>query len=240
MNVTPELINRVVHDVLQALQQRGDRGSSTGVTSTAKASPVETSLPESVAASALDLTSQAVVTESVIAGSWTNQTLLNVAPKTIVTPSAQDFIRDRGLKLHRAAHESLTKSTVGWQLLGRPGLGWGAQGGGVELPVGWSQSLGATLEENIANSATAISRGEIHGAIIPSSRPHAAVCLANRHRKLRAGLVHTAADVLALSAELGANLYVVDDRQLTRFGLLNIVRTISRQPAPAAPAGWTE
>lgn len=241
MNVTPELINRVVHDVLQTLQQRGGHGLSAGVSSAVNTPPPPTSSPpQPPASSSLDLTAHTVITEDVIADGWSSQSSLSVGPDAIITPSAQDFIRRHGLNLHRASLATVQESAVGWLLMGRPEFGHGVQSTSIDLPAGWSQSVGATLKENITSCATTISRAEVLGAIIPSSRPHAAVCLANRHSRLRAGLVHTAADVSELSSELGANLYVVDDRQLTRFGLLNIVRAIGRQPAPAAPAGWKE
>ena len=241
MNVTPELINRVVHDVLQTLQQRGGHGSSAGAISAVGTATTSTTSPsQKPASNSLDLTAHSVITEDLIAGGWTSQTSLNVGPSSIITPSAQDFIRRHGLSLHRAVLADTQDSAVNWLVMGRPTFGHGIQSTGIDLPSGWRQSIGATVEENITLCATAISRAEIQGAIVLSSRPHSAVCLANRHNRLRAGLVHTAADVSAVSSELGANLYVVHDRQLTRFGLLNIVRTITRQPAPAAPSGWKE
>lgn len=244
MNVSAELIDRVVRDVLQALQQRVDVTVAPSMESRSTAgltpSPA-TSTTNHAAPAKLDLTSLAVVTEVELSATQRHSAVL-FGQRTIVTPSAHDIIRQRQLQVTRQSHDTARQPQTTWAIIAQTALSTPGHGSAVltGLPTGWSYRLGATLSENISECVRRISRAEISGILLTTSTPHRAVCLANRHRSIRAATLTSVMELPAIHAETAANLYIVDDRQLSRFGLVSFARAISRLPPPARLQNWPE
>jgi hypothetical protein len=245
MNISAELIDRVVRDVLQALQYRAD----VAVASSAGTSSVpEMQTPAAItggisdtAVSRLDLTALAVVTEAELSAVNAHAVVL-IGARTIVTPSAQDVIRRQRLRVTRQSGQSTGQTQPAWTIIAQNALPTSGRGNAAlsGLPNGWSYRLGATLSENISECVRRLSRAEISGALLTTSTPHRAVCLAKRDRSVRAAALTSAVELPAIHSETAANLYIVDDRQLSRFGLVGYARAISRLSTSTQPQDWPE
>ena len=143
---------------------------------------------------------------------------VSVPARAVVTPSARDRAREAGVAIHREAatgaagapaHRLVVIATADCR-------GDAAtRAAAVARLVPHAQRLPATgLADVLAALALHASRDAARGVLL-TSRPAAAVILANRSTSLRAVTARDAAAVTAAAAECAANLLVVDPARFT-------------------------
>lgn len=188
----------------------------------------------------------AVLTESVIALSHVERlppgtTEVVVNASAVVTPSARDRARERGIAVLRSAAPSgggVASSTLTPFVIAEADLSGNAAGGraaAIARAVPGAERLpAARLSEVMAVLAARASRDAIRGILL-TSRPALAVVLANRSPSVRAVTGHGPATLAAAAAECGANLLVVDPATFGA-GLERSCADFARGPTRAPPA----
>lgn len=240
MNVRPELIDEVVQGVLQALQQPG----SAHHTAAAASSPpshanASNSSSDNHSGGELVLTDLGVLTADILAERLQKQLAIRIRSSAVLTPTARDFIRERGLEVRMGETVTTKSSSSPWRIiLQRPIAGLDHSQSQMNRSA--ELKLGNGLIENLEDARSSLARAECAGIVLTTDTPHRAACLANRAGHVRASLVRPGDDVRQIMAEMAANLFVIDDRSLSRFVLLNLINSITQHQQTAAPADWPE
>jgi pyruvate/2-oxoglutarate dehydrogenase complex dihydrolipoamide acyltransferase (E2) component len=254
-------IERIVRYVLQELQRTGaaSNSSSSAVAATADKPPVAASgrqaeisekspraaatLPSanaSVAASKdgrLLLTGR-VVTLAAIDGRWSGLRQLVVPPRAIVTPAVRDELRRRNVALTFAAPSA--NATPATPLLLTLLVHTGA-GDAASLVAALAAESVVVRQENLDCLIASCERlaGALAAArglgLLLTRHATAAICLANRHRGVRAVLASEALTTAAAAVAVGANLLVADPVALGPARLKRIVLDYCRSGVRPCP-----
>jgi len=162
-----------------------------------------------------------------------------VAATAVITPSAREHARDAGIEIVRgtAAAASIQPATRPF-VVAHAGCAGDAAGrcATIARSVPGAQQLPATgLADVMAALATHASRDGARGLLL-SSRPAAAVVLANRSPGLRAVTARDATSLLAAAAECSANLVIVDPKAFSPVSLDRVCGEFARRDLGPAPA----
>ncbi len=177
-------------------------------------------------------------------GKTTTTRELHIGLKTILTPSAQDLLRAKGLNWKRVAeaapHTNALASQT-WKIILQqvtPQLKTVLEELQKPGSIAWMREIAGTLEEGIGMAVTPLSRAEVTGVMLMTDRPHAAACLANRHAALRAAVVKELSDVESLRSQLGPNMYCLSPQGWGGFALRKVIMACVEQGPPTIPKGW--
>ena len=99
-----------------------------------------------------------------------------------------------------------------------------------------------TLADTVHDICRHVSTGNARGLLI-TEQPAAAVCIANRNRKIRAAHIVEHGSVGEIAASIGANLLIIDSRGLSGFQLKRLVQAAAKTdevPCPAELRGALE
>lgn len=154
----------------------------------------------------------AVITLAALEGRLDGVREVTVRPTAVVTPAVRDALRERSIELSRT---------------GEAVLGDGPDAGGIVVgtaacaaepvsPRRLQEVLGVSVEllarvglvDVVREMSEQVALGGTKGILFTSATA-AAVCLANRHRGVRAVTVRDAEEAAQSSASIGANLLVV-------------------------------
>ena len=187
-----------------------------------------------------------VVTAETLEQRMNGHLQLAVGPRTVLTPSALDYLRTEGIAWTRGPVEKGTKSG------NSAGATWAAivsrTTPAVERLLSdidstgrqWRRELVGTAEEAVERAVSCICRGEAAGCVVLADDPEVVTCRANRNVSVRAAVATELAHVAAALRSLGANIICVDPGALSYFELRNMLRAFAAAGPPRAPAGWSE
>ena len=195
----------------------------------APAKPVPASVPTSASASVA--IHDRVITGDLLAEKVKGQKLpLVIGAKSLLTPTAHDYIRIHRLEVTRATagasgaggEKSGTAATARWKLAivrTSPALEklFGELGGA------WSRDLLGCPDDAASLAITELSRGAVDGVVIAATQSYRAACRANRHEKVRAAYITEPAGVRAARDQMRLNTIVIDPTAKTYFELRNII-----------------
>ncbi len=200
------------------------------------AAPIEMR-PAETADSAVSVTylSDAIITADRLKEQINGDRRFQISEKAILTPSAQDLIREQGLTWTRATTASTVTSatflaavvTAGPQVMRAM----------EQLSGDWKLDLLESPASAARLAVSAVSRGEYAGVAIVCGQPRLAACLANRSPKVRATVVNHSEDVTAAMNEIGANVITLDPANIGMFALKTLLQRFSKQK-PQPPANW--
>lgn len=184
-----------------------------------------------------------VITQDLLIGRVNGSRTVRVGTRAILTPSARDFLRVRGIECVRetgggSASEiaarprwialvSKATSTVTSAL---PSLG----DGNSKL----EQRLVGSPVEAAQHGIGLLCRGEAAGIAVFTDEPEAVACVANRNASVRAAVVASVAQATALQRSLGVNFAAINPVGLSLFELRNLLRVVT-SCVPTAPANWS-
>ncbi|MBI1901141.1 MAG: hypothetical protein HYS13_08530 [Planctomycetia bacterium] len=152
-------------------------------------------------------------------------TTLEISPRSLVTPAARDILKARGIAIR-----------VGWAPPTAPAaqlplaLGVAETNFSPAALVSALQRRGISIQ-HVARSGLAGVVADLvdlvgksgHLGLLLTSESAAAVCLANRHRGVRAATAASVDETREAIAAIGANLLVVDPRHVGAFPLARMV-----------------
>jgi hypothetical protein len=178
-----------------------------------------------------------VVTMAELEGKLDGVKRLVVPARSVVTPSVRDELHRRGIALvcgsgapaTSAGAVRLVMTVLGSRFDPGP-LARTIQGEGIEVDQRRAECLIAATDE----LAGEVGRPNTLGLIL-SADPAVAVCLANRHRGVRAIRAVDPTTVDADAASVGANLLVVNPASASVFQLSQMVRGFCRGGPRACP-----
>lgn len=184
---------------------------------------------ESQATTNLVLT-DAVVTADVLAAKAKGLRLVEVGAKTIVTPSARDWLRHNKVELQRMALSSKLPAARAIRSAIMAASGIVAERVCVELSklssTQWKTETVASVEDAAAKAIEAIGQG-LTLSIVFSDEPEKVACLVNRNESARAVAACSIMDVERVRASLQPNVFVIPLGSKSVFELLRMVRIIA-------------
>ncbi|MFP6763804.1 MAG: hypothetical protein VB858_09300 [Planctomycetaceae bacterium] len=184
-----------------------------------------------------------VITGDLLSKHVADRGIVRISPAAILTPTAQDWLRNRNVEVIRDGRTSRnTTPSARWLAIVHSGSESAAT---VLSDIGRMTDVSLTTES--AETATEAARravldlrsGEAHGIVAFSSAAESIACLANREICVRAAAVKTVDDVRRVTTLMGCNLLALDAEGLGFFELRNLLKTALSEPIPTAPDGWT-
>jgi hypothetical protein len=182
---------------------------------------------------------EAIITGDLLSENVNGHGVVQIAPKAILTPSAQDWLRNRKVEVVRGETKTQTASSARWLAVVHSGSE------AVSSALDDAGRVVSVKTESVETAAEAARRavldlrsGDAHGVIAFSNEAEAVACLANRESCCRAAAVRTVADVRRVQNSMGCNLFAVDASGLGFFELRNLLKCAFSGGAPKAPAGW--
>ncbi|MBM3968347.1 MAG: hypothetical protein FJ302_00575 [Planctomycetes bacterium] len=178
-----------------------------------------------------------VVTADLLSQRLAGQSFSAVAicPKSIITPSAFDFLQTKKIFWHRNTAEAAPKAD-------KPMTRWKAFVVTATSSVlqaiehterqtfgkRWSHELLGTADEAVTAATSAINRGETHGVAVFADHAELIACRANRSERVNAAVVSDAQVLPALKQYMQLNLMVVRPSGRSFFELRNLLKEFGK------------
>lgn len=178
-----------------------------------------------------------LITQADLASKLYGVRRLEVLPRTVVTPAAMDWLREREVRLVRTAQQGAAPSG------GRAPVPLASAGGETDLKrlaaSAKQQNLPTTVLNTPADQLT-LALGErladSGSALVISDRPHAVACQLNRRGSLRAAVVDSAEEWARLVEQFDPNVAVWGPGRVPGRQALDLLRElVRRQPAASQP-----
>jgi hypothetical protein len=204
MNFTPEQVEFIVQSVLKEVGSKADAARPL-------AGPHV--IPPTVPAASKGVSiSNAVITEALLSETVNGSVQVRIGPKAILTPSARDFLRSRGIEIIREGPHAKSTHASRWQVLvtkSTPQIAAAVESlktSGITCDV----RLLGTPAEAVAQAIGALCRGEAERIVIFTDEPEWAACQANRNDRVRAAAVGDVAAVERVQLSLKANVLAIN------------------------------
>ncbi|MGQ0633439.1 MAG: hypothetical protein ACT4QC_02420 [Planctomycetaceae bacterium] len=212
MSVDSELFEEIVRRVVEALAP-----PATG------ARPTTTSRDQE--AHAFD---HPVITREVLEQSVNGAPAIRVRPRAVLTPSARDFVRERGLVVVRETAPRGAKSSPQWLLLvtsASPIVG-GALDELSSIAGPLNRRLLGGPSEAASQAISALCRGETQNVGVITAEPELVACLANRNERVRAVAIADSSAWERARRSVKPNLVAIDPSKRSQFELRQILRAM--------------
>ncbi|MBM83948.1 MAG: hypothetical protein CMJ78_25615 [Planctomycetaceae bacterium] len=235
MKITPQLVEQIVAEVTAQLSaaQKESETSPTNRDSATSTPTIEQKTQANIDFVRLD---DNVVTRDSLAAALGKHQKVVFGPKTVLTPTAHDYIRQHKIQWSRCTTTSAT--TADWPRL-------------QVLVVNPSHAIDRAAREvnasrNIANSAadaaseaiSLICRSECDTVVVLAEAAEVVACLANRNRAIRSGVVNSVDDAKSQQKLLGINVLSVKASQKSYVEVRNILKAVQSGGMPTVPEGW--
>lgn len=182
--------------------------------------------------------SDRVITGDLLSENVNGHGVIQIAGQAILTPSAQDWLRNSKVEVVRGETKTQTAGSARWLAVVHSG---GEAVSSVLDDAGRAVSLKTESVETAADAARRaildLRSGDAHGVVAFSNEAEAVACLANREACSRAAAVRSVADVRRAQKSMGCNLFAVDASGLGFFELRNLLKS-AVSGVPASPDGW--
>jgi hypothetical protein len=202
MNFTPETVELIVQRVLEHLATPG-RGAPAAVPAA--------DAPPAPALQGFRISTQ-VVTQAVLAESVNGSTTVRIGHKAIITPSALDFVRQRGIEIVREPAAVMVNTGARWQVIvttSHPHIAPAVEGL-QQFGIKCVSRLSGLPAEAAAQVTSAICRGDADKVVVFTAEPELVACLVNRNERIRAAAVADAAALVRTQRELRPNVLAID------------------------------
>lgn len=192
------------------------------------------------------LIGERVVTADLLEQMLNGEQRIAVVPGSVVTPSARDWLRSRGIEWaveSTSRDRSQTQSDSTWTAVfqqSSDSLKQALQDVSTTLPVDWQRPEASDAESAARAAVNALTVPNAGGVAVFTAEPAAAACMINRDPRARAAVVQDAMDVKRVKRELGANVFCLAVDGKPFFTLRNMLREICAGERPRAPDGWGE
>lgn len=208
--IDPKIIDKVVAEVLA--QIRGRMGSAPRTNSNGQA---------------VELADR-VITAELLKEKIPNGGALRITAKAILTPSARDEIKAKGISIQRDTGVSKGKLTSAKGVIVASHLPGVVQDLINDVKkhssANWRVEMESGVSQVVERIQSVICRGESPQVLAFVKTPHEAACLVNRNAQCRAAVVRTDADVRIVRSEMAANVIFADLSQPTFHGLRRILK----------------
>ncbi len=243
MNFDAVTIERMVREVLEQVQRPDN-------VRTSPASPVNTLLkvpatpwaPASVAPAAVVIRER-IVTADVLKEQTKPGSKVVIAKKAILTPAAQDYVRNFKLGLERSDTSPTGNSVavVRWKIILSSVAEHTARAIDAVCQACSSvqREISGTANEAAVFAVSAMSRAEVAGVIVVTTAPQVVACRANRSSVIRAAVVSDLATWQQVQPQLRPNVVCINPHGRGFMELQNVINKVLASPAPEVPADWS-
>lgn len=162
-----------------------------------------------------------------------------IQPKALLTPAANDWLREHKAEITREANTATGRSTTSaaWTILigtHSPVVENAVSDVARRLSTHCRRELCSSTAEAVEQAISRITRGEQQGVVIFTDRPALAACIANRQPAVRAAAICGRQLDNALLTGLDPNVLCLSPAERTFIELRNMLEaTVRRVPAPA-------
>jgi hypothetical protein len=217
MNVTPEQIDLIVQRVVARL---GPSAVAASPEPAAHRNP-------SGSPAALQLTDP-VITQALLAETLNGSPQVRISAKAILTPTARDFIRQRGIQIIRETASTKPPASIRWQVIttrSNPQI-TAALESLPKLGIAIDLVLVGLPAEAAAQAISTLCRGEAAQVVVFADQPELVACLANRNERVRAAAAASAAAIERVRIAMQANLIAVDPESRSLHELKRMLTAI--------------
>jgi hypothetical protein len=159
-----------------------------------------------------------------------------VEPAAVITPSAREYARDKGLSIDRASAAARPATVPFFVARAECAKDATAQAAALARAVSGGVQLPATgLADVVTSLGLHASRDGARGVLL-TSKSATAIVLANRSASLRAVTARDPATLAAAITETAANLIIVDPATFSAAALTRFVVDLAARPASEVPA----
>jgi hypothetical protein len=210
------LIDRIVANVLEQLQP---------------ATPRAVTHPAAATQPAAVRLSQAVITADVLSAAVKPGQTVQVGAKSLLTPSARDWLRQHQIVWTRTTGQSDVSAGTTVAMRGQLLLSTvtpavrGAVDSLFRSIRNWQRQVVGPAREASEIAVRAIATADCDRVLITSRDAELVACLANRQAAVRAAVVSSADHVQRLEASVSPNLWVVDPTAKSLMELRNLFRS---------------
>ncbi len=216
-----ETIEQVVKEVFEILSQRhvNQSSSSEANNNSGQVFPA-------------NFITEAVITEEVLRTELDGQDEIVFQSKAIITPSAQDYLRENHIRWNR---QSVSHNNSGSSLSSNWKIWIASPTEQIEtilkeinknrnnaIPV----KLSADLNESVSDATSGICRAEMSSGVILTESPEEAACLLNRNQKIKAVAISSTNQLQEIRSNWNPNLYCVTPSGHSYFELRNLIKAI--------------
>jgi hypothetical protein len=232
MSLDNQLLERIVQEVMEQI-----RGSSTAPRPSSPPPKPPAAPAASVPPGALAIAGE-VITADLLREAISGQKKVTVGPRAVLTPSAHDFLRSRGISWSRRSAAAAPESTDGrWRVV------VSAAGGSVQAALDHLQQKGFPFDRELSGgpaeaarlAASLLCRAEAAGVVALVAEASLVACLANRNRQVRAAEVADLRSLASARQQLGANLLCLNPDGKSFFELRNLLQACVTGGKPQEP-----
>ena len=242
MNFDAVTIERMVREVLDQVQRPGNlRTTPASANNTLLIVPTAPApiiaIPQSV------VIRERIVTADVLKDQTQPGSRVLIAKHAILTPSAQDYVRNYRLTLERSDSSATGSSTaaVRWKIV----LSSVAEHTARAIDAvclhrnNIQRELSGTGSESVSAAVSAINRAEVTGVIVVTAAPHVVACRANRSPAIRAAVITDLASWQSVQPQLRPNVVCISPLSRGFMELQNVINKVLTSPAPEIPVDWS-
>ena len=227
-DVDSEFIDQVVRDVLKRIDFGDARSGKNNRTD---------SQPVKATSEVATRLSNSVLTEDILKGLKLTRQVF-VSERTILTPSARDYLRRKNITWSRTngSQSGLSEQeSARWSVLllnDAPRI----------QPVikdmqNVSLELVSSNSEAVAQTISKICRASASGVLICTENVYEVACRVNRQPKVRAAVVSSPEEVRATQTQIQANVFCIHTKPVPLYTVRNLIREIT-QSAPTTFQKW--
>ncbi|QDT29737.1 hypothetical protein [Gimesia panareensis] len=225
MQISEELVNQVVANVLSTLSRQGQGTQAAG------------SVMASETNRSSVILSEKVITADLLAEKTKGQSVIGITAGALLTPAAKDYLRENKVEVQRAtvAVSAQTKQRGAWRAIVLSRAGVVEQSlTNIEQQTGasWSQELMGSLDEAVQGAVSSLCRADAAGAVLFASAAEKAACLANRNQKVCAAAIQDVNHLRTVVAQMSPNLICVNPEQKSFMELRNLMKTFVSAGTP--------
>lgn len=217
------LVDKIVRDVIEQLRTLPETKQSPGT-----AQPT--------------VLHEKVITEELLVQQLNGSKRIEVGAKSVLTPSARDFLSKRNIEWQRQPETKSTTQTDWKAIIVQSTSAVTAALNDLEQSTGtcWQREIAGTTCEAVSVAVSAICRAEANAVVIFTGKPESVACRANRNLKVRAAVVGDVRRTESIKTEMGVNLFCINPDGKTYIELRNLLRAATSGGAPRVPEDWNE
>jgi len=191
------------------------------------------------------LFAERIITEQLLREQLNGERQICIGEKSILTPSARDFLRTREICWSRQSPAAMAKNSANTQwcavvVSSNPTTGMALDDVERTTGIRWKRESAGSSQKAAEKAIDALCRDEDAGVAVLTAETATVACLANRHRRVRAATVADVAEIQAAKKQMGANLFAIDPGEHSVYALKHLLQQITTGEAPRVPEGWQE
>lgn len=245
MNVDAATIERMVREVLSQTQPRAAVREDAVTKAPEKlltVPAVSTTQAESRQTPSATVIRDRIITADLLQDSVKAGAKIVIAKKAIITPAANDYLRNNRITFERqeTTQYGTSQGSVRWKVLisGVAEHTVRAVDAVCQQRHHVTRDIIGTSAEAANSAISAICRAEVAGVIVVTDSPEVVACRANRNTSIRAAVVNDLQSWSRIQNQLQPNVVSLSPQGRSFMELQNVLNKVVTGPAPIAPSDW--